>query len=90
MVRVGVCLICRFEAVENDVRNLTDHVENDHPFDYGPLKPGTPELREWLEKNTRVEERAMRPGANPWIERLYSRTVRTGIGAVESDIEAGE
>ncbi len=90
MVRVGVCLLCGYEAVENDVRNLTDHLENDHPFEYGPLRAGTSELREWLERNTRVEERAMRPGTNAWIERLYSRTMRTGIGAAAGDIEESE
>lgn len=80
MPRIGICLIDGFEDFE--VR-LIDHLESDHADAHRTLS--VEEWKDWLKRNTRVEDRLQPPSANPWIKKQYSVKIQTGIGAVESE-----
>jgi hypothetical protein len=80
MPRIGVCLIDGFEDFE---AKLIDHLERDHVDVFRTLTVTA--WREWLMRNTKVEDRLLPPSANPWIRRQYSVKIQTGIGGVESE-----
>ncbi|TMI47721.1 hypothetical protein E6H15_00950 [Candidatus Bathyarchaeota archaeon] len=80
MPRVGTCLIDGFEDYED---KLIDHLEKEHADLNRRLSVDG--WHDWLKRNTKVEERLLPPGANPWIRRQYSSKIQTGIGAVEPE-----
>jgi len=73
-------MIDGFEDYED---KLIDHLEKEHAYENRRLS--VEGWHERLKRHTKVEERLLPPGANPWIRRQYSSKIQTGIGAVEPE-----